>query len=287
MTVVVGLCAVALLGLGGPTIVQAQRNQERREDQKDAKQPKEKDKKQQRGDEKAAKEQDKATAQRQADERRGAPPDRGQQASRKQDQRRPDQERQELVRQHQQRLPEYREVLGQQQRAAAQRAAQLQQQKRTAQHRFQQEYLARLRQQQSNVQGRERYDYDRDPFFSTRSQYRYRRGDRYYETNQYGLDLIRQAVNYGYEEGFRAGQADREDHWQSNYEDCYAYQDANYGYFGFYVDRDDYNFYFREGFRRGYEDGYGRRYKYGRVSNGKIAILAGVLAGIVTYELIR
>ena len=49
----------------------------------------------------------------------------------------------------------------------------------------------------------------------------------------------------------------------------------------------DREFCFREGFRRGYEDGYGRRYKYGRVSNGKIAILAGVRAGIVTYELIR
>ena len=63
MTVVVGLCAVALLGLGGPTIAQAQRNEERQEDQKDAKHQKDKDKKQ-RGDEKAAKEQDKATAQR-------------------------------------------------------------------------------------------------------------------------------------------------------------------------------------------------------------------------------
>ena len=51
LAVVVGLCAVA--GLGGPTIAQAQRNQERHEDQKDAKQQIEKDKKQQKGDEKA------------------------------------------------------------------------------------------------------------------------------------------------------------------------------------------------------------------------------------------
>lgn len=34
-------------------------------------------------------------------------------------------------------------------------------------------------------------------------------------------------------------QADREDHWPSNYMDCYAYQDANFGYFWFYFDRDD------------------------------------------------
>lgn len=44
---------------------------------------------------------------------------------------------------------------------------------------------------------------------------------------------------------------------------------------------------FREGFRRGYEDGYGRRHKYGSVSNGKVAILAAVVAGIIVYELIR
>jgi hypothetical protein len=52
-------------------------------------------------------------------------------------------------------------------------------------------------------------DYDRDPFFFTVSIYRYNRGGRYYETNQYGADLLRQAVNSGYEEGFRAGEADR------------------------------------------------------------------------------
>ena len=262
---------VVVFGLGGQTSAQGQRGQGRQDDKKDAQSEKARDREQRKDDKKDAKDD------------RG----RSQQAPSRQAQRRADQERQELIRQHQQRLPQYREVLNRQQRAAQERAAQLQQQKRSAQYRFQQEYLARLRQQQSNVQGRERYDYDRDPFFHTPSQYRYRRGDRYYETNQYGLDLLRQAVNYGYEEGFRAGRADREDRWPSNYEDCYAYQDANYGYFGFYVDRDDYNHYFREGFRRGYEDGYGRRYKYGRVSNGRVAILAGVLAGIITYELIR
>jgi len=41
-----------------------------------------------------------------------------------------------------------------------------------------------------------------------------------------------EAVNYDYKHGFRAGQADREDRWRSNYQDSYAYQDANYGYGG-------------------------------------------------------
>ena len=39
----------------------------------------------------------------------------------------------------------------------------------------------------------------------------WRGGGRYYETNQYGADLLRQAVNYGYDQGVRAGQADRQD----------------------------------------------------------------------------
>ena len=80
--------------------------------------------------------------------------------------------------------------------------------------------------------------------------------------------MLRQAVNYGYEEGFAAGQADRQDRWAFNYQDSYAYQDGNYGYGGFYVERDDYNYYFREGFRRGYEDGYYGRYRYGVYATG-------------------
>jgi hypothetical protein len=256
----VGLSTVVLFALSAPTNAQSQRNQGGQEDQKDAGQ--------------------------------GRGRGRGQQDPTKheptnQAQRRTEEERQDLIRQHEQRLPQYREALDQQERAAEQRAAELQRQKRKAQHIFEQDYLARLREQRLRIQSQGRHDYDRDPFFYTPSQYRYSRGGRYHETNQYGLDLLRQAVNYGYEEGFRAGRADREDRWPSNYRDCYAYQDANYGYRGFYVDRDDYNYYFREGFRRGYEDGYGHHYRYGSVSNGKVAILAAVLAGIITYELIR
>ena len=59
--------------------------------------------------------------------------------------------------------------------------------------------------------------------------------------------------------------------------DSYAFRDANYGYSGYYVERDDYNYYFREGFRRGFEDGYCNRYQYGHRSNGKYIILGAVL----------
>lgn len=83
--------------------------------------------------------------------------------------------------------------------------------------------------------------------------------------------------------------ADRQDHWRSDYKGSYAYRDADYGYdrFYYYIGRDDYNHYFREGFQRGYEDGYGHQYQYGQYSNGNYSILAGILSGIVTYELNR
>ena len=43
------------------------------------------------------------------------------------------------------------------------------------------------------------------------------RGGRYYETNQYGMDRLQQAVNDGYERGRFAIIADRQDRWAYNY----------------------------------------------------------------------
>ena len=73
----------------------------------------------------------------------------------------------------------------------------------------------------------------------------------------------------------------------SNYKDSYAYRDANYGYSGYYIDRSDYNHYFREGFRRGYEDGYNSRYRYGRNSGGNYSILDNVLSQILNFQTLR
>jgi hypothetical protein len=47
------------------------------------------------------------------------------------------------------------------------------------------------------------------------------------------------------------------------------------------VDSSDYEYYFREGFRRGYEDGYYSRYRYGIASNGGVNIIASVLSQIL------
>jgi len=91
-------------------------------------------------------------------------------------------------------------------------------------------------------------------------------------------------VNNGYQEGIEAGQADRQDGWRGSYQDSFAWQDANYGFTGYYVDQSEYNYYFREGFRRGYEDGYNGRYQYGTFSNGRGSILGTVLSAVLNLQ---
>jgi flagellar biosynthesis/type III secretory pathway protein FliH len=111
--------------------------------------------------------------------------------------------------------------------------------------------------------------------------FRYTVGSTNRETNRYGADVMRQAVNNGYQQGFKAGRADRRDHWSSNYQQSYGYQDANFGFRGNYLPQSDYNYYFREGFRRGYEDGFARHSQYGTVVNGSPSILGTILVGIL------
>jgi len=191
------------------------------------------------------------------------------------------QQRQQINNQQQQRLVRYRQQVQSQDRLWSQRSAMLQQQRRTAQYRFEQQYLERRRQQIADWNARA-YDYNNDPNFYSSANYRYSRAGRTYQTNQYGADLLRQGVNYGYEEGFQAGEADREDHYQnSGHQNSYAYQDANYGYNGYYVDQTEYSYYFREGFRRGYADGYNSRSQYGTYSNGNYSILSGILSQVL------
>ena len=70
----------------------------------------------------------------------------------------------------------------------------------------------------------------------------------------------------------------------SDYKDSYAYRDANYGYKGYYVNRTDYNHYFREGFRRGYQDGFNSRAQYGRFTNGNPSMLDNILSQILNFQ---
>ena len=219
---------------------------------------------------------------------------RAEQAHDRNDQRKSDQQEQRLSQQEQQRriqtdqrnTTSYQRNLDSQMRLSQQRTVQLQQQKRMSQFRFQQDYDSRLRQQQQSLRNA-RDDYNNDPYYYTASSFRYNRAGAYYQTNQYGADLLRQAVNYGFQEGFRAGQADREDGWRSNYQSSYAYRDANYGYSGRYVQQSEYNYYFREGFRRGYQDGFNHQNQYGISANGNYGISGTVLSVIINLQSLR
>jgi hypothetical protein len=178
---------------------------------------------------------------------------------------------------------QYNRELQQRETMARQQYDVLQRQNRRSQYAYQQRYYDLLRQQRLRNDYRN-YDYYADPYFSSAPTYRYYRGGSYYNVNRYAADLLRQAINYGYREGIRAGRADRMDRWRFDYRNAFAYQDANYGYRGFYVTRSEYNYYFRQGFRRGYEDGYYGRRQYGRYYNGNDAILGNVLSLILNLQ---
>ena len=199
-------------------------------------------------------------------------------------------EQQERIRRQEQQLALYRKNIALREELAERDAQVLRQQKRIQHLRYQERYEERLRAQRVQL-NQARYDFDNDPFYYTAPNYRYRRDGRYFQTNEYGIRKLEQALQSGYNEGFRAGRADREDRWRYDYRSAFAYQDANYGYDGRYVPQDEYNHYFREGFQRGYDDGYYGRQKYGRKNddggiNDEWLIAGAVVAAVLGYELL-
>jgi hypothetical protein len=111
--------------------------------------------------------------------------------------------------------------------------------------------------------------------------YRYSYGGRYYDTNDDGAQILRNALNYGYQQGLRAAQAARYQNSRYDYRGCSGYQDANYGYQGYSIDQSQYSYYFREGFQRGYDDGYYSRARYGSNHLGRVELVISILDGIL------
>jgi type IV secretory pathway VirB10-like protein len=265
MIVAFGITAVALCGLDVPAAARAQQGHNEHEAKKAPPQ-----------------EKDKPT---QAKKKQG--PDKPQQAQAQQRPHLAPREQQRLTGQQEQRLVPYRDYLEQQQRVAQEQSAQLQQQNRQAQYSYLQQYVEGLHQQRLRIQVQRSDDYGGDPYCYTAPSHRYARAGRYDETNQYGMEVLRQAVNYGYEQGRFAGMADQQDRWPYNHRASHPYQDANDGYGGVYVDRYDYSYYFRQGFRRGYDDGYYGRDHYGTDSDGRVSMEGPILEGILVFEVIR
>jgi hypothetical protein len=173
-------------------------------------------------------------------------------------------------------------------RAAQQNAQWRDQQNRQAEQREQLERAQRAQQEAANAQ-RERAAqlnrvYDRD---YRAGEYRYNIGGVYRLTNQYGADVLRQAVDQGYAEGYRAGSIDRDQGAPSDVQRALDFETDGFGYTGAYVPQSDYSFYFRQGFQRGYDDGYWSRSQYGTFTNGKAAILGAVALGILGLTLMH
>ena len=187
------------------------------------------------------------------------------------------------IRQEQERGERYRAELNDYTRRLAEQSAILQQQRRMAAYRFDQQYLANLREQEIRLQNLRAMD---ESYYSPYV-YRYYRAGTYYQVSQYGAQALQRALNYGYQEGVMAGQADRQDGWAFNFQNSYAYQDANYGYDGLYVDQTDYNYYFRQGFERGYQDGYNGQFQYGMYQNGSYSMLGSLISSILGLQLIN
>ena len=110
--------------------------------------------------------------------------------------------------------------------------------------------------------------------------YRLNRGGRYYTLNSRQAELLRQAVNNGYSQGFRQGQIARQYGRSYNYRGETLYRSGTYGYQS-YVDRNLYQYYFQQGFQRGFEDGYYSRYRYGTRVGNTANILGNVLNTIL------
>jgi hypothetical protein len=110
--------------------------------------------------------------------------------------------------------------------------------------------------------------------------YRVYNNGQYYSYDQRGVNLLRQAVNSGYQQGYNQGRMDRRYGRGMNYYGNSVYSNGMYGYQS-YVARDQYQYYFQQGFQRGYEDGYNSSSRYGYRSGNSFNILSGVLNTIL------
>jgi hypothetical protein len=66
------------------------------------------------------------------------------------------------------------------------------------------------------------------------------------------------AYDVGYADGVRSGEKDLRDHHRFDPTDKDRYRDGDHGYQSSYGDKERYKDYYRDGFRHGYEDAFGR-----------------------------
>lgn len=125
----------------------------------------------------------------------------------------------------------------------------------------------------------------------TAGRYRANRNGTWYTTDNRGADLLRQAVNEGYRQGFAAGRSDRNGRRRSSWTNSNVYRTGTYGYQSG-VNQSQYQYYFRQGFQRGYQDGtnsqyqdgYNGDFQYGTNNGGTLNILGTILNQVLNLQ---
>ena len=110
--------------------------------------------------------------------------------------------------------------------------------------------------------------------------YRVYNNGAYYVTDSRGAEYLRQAIRNGYSQGYRQGMTDRRYGRGYNFYGNNIYTNGMFGY-NSYVASNQYQYYFQQGFQRGYEDGFYSRSNYGYRSGNGFTIAAGILNTIL------
>lgn len=135
------------------------------------------------------------------------------------------------------------------------------------------------------------YTIDPNTNIAPAGRYRVNRDGRWYNTDNRGADMLRQAINEGYRQGFNAGRSDYSGNRRGSWSNSNVYRTGTYGYQNG-VDRGQYQYYFRQGFQRGYQDGsnsryqdgYSGEYQYGTYNNGTPSILGTILNQLLNIQ---
>ena len=136
---------------------------------------------------------------------------------------------------------------------------------------------------QNRDRDRDRNDRDRYNNTQQEARWRVRRSGRYYTLNQSQADILRQAVNAGYQQGYQAGRENRQNRRRGSYRTMSVYREGSYGYQSS-VDRNLYSYYFQQGFQKGYQDGYSSRFRYGRDEGGTVNILGNIVNSLLNLQ---
>jgi len=130
------------------------------------------------------------------------------------------------------------------------------------------------------AQNRDRDRNDRNQQQAER--WRVRHSGRNYDIDRSQADMLRQAVNAGYQQGYQAGREGRTNRRRGNssYRTNTSYREATHGY-NSGVDHGLYQYYFQQGFQRGWQDGYNSRFQYGRNQGGTVNILGNIVESIL------